>query len=115
MFKNLFKKSYTSINTNDHGSAGVSRAESAKADKRAAEAAQEKPEKIPSRPTAMTPESLRSLWRKCNKCEKPILVQDVKDNLYVCPRCGGYMVEKKGKNTRFVCASKECGYSETAE
>ena len=30
MFKNLFKKSYTSINTNDHGSAGVSRAESAK-------------------------------------------------------------------------------------
>ena len=36
MFKNLFKKSYTSINTNDHGSAGVSRAESAKADKRAA-------------------------------------------------------------------------------
>lgn len=79
MFKNLFKKSYTSINTNDHGSAGVSRAESAKADKRAAEAAQEKPEKIPSRPTAMTPESLRSLWRKCNKCEKPILVQDVKD------------------------------------
>ena len=41
MFKNLFKKSYTSINTNDHGSAGVSRAESAKADKRAAEAAQE--------------------------------------------------------------------------
>ena len=90
MFKNLFKKSYTSINTNDNGSAGVSRAESAKADKRAAEAAQEKPEKIPSRPTAMTPESLRSLWRKCNKCEKPILVQDVKDNLYVCPRCGGY-------------------------
>ena len=33
MFKNLFKKSYTSINTNDHGSAGVSRAESAKAEK----------------------------------------------------------------------------------
>lgn len=32
-----------------------------------------------------------------------------------CPRCGGYMVEKKGKNTRFACASKECGYSETAE
>ena len=65
----------------------ISRAESAKADKGTAEAAQEKPEKIPSRPTAMTPESLRSLWRKCNKCEKPILVQDVKDNLYVCPRC----------------------------
>ncbi len=90
MFKNLFKKSYTSINTNDHGSAGVSRAESEKADEKTAREAEGKQERIPSRPTAMTPESLRSLWRKCNKCEKPILVQDVKDNLYVCPRCGGY-------------------------
>ncbi len=32
-----------------------------------------------------------------------------------CPKCGSYMVEKKGKNTRFVCSSKECGYSEQAE
>ena len=32
-----------------------------------------------------------------------------------CPKCGGYMVEKKGKNTRIVCASKDCGYSEKTE
>lgn len=32
-----------------------------------------------------------------------------------CPKCGGYMVEKNGKNKRFVCASRECGYSEKAE
>ena len=32
-----------------------------------------------------------------------------------CPKCGSYMVEKKGKNTRFVCSSRECGYSEQAE
>ena len=32
-----------------------------------------------------------------------------------CPRCGSYMVEKKGRTTRFCCSSKECGYSEKAE
>lgn len=30
------------------------------------------------------------LWRKCNKCRQPIYVEDVKSNFYVCPKCGGY-------------------------
>ena len=30
------------------------------------------------------------LWRKCNKCGQPIYVEDVRNNLYVCPKCGGY-------------------------
>lgn len=30
------------------------------------------------------------LWRKCNKCQQPIYVEDVKNNFYVCPKCGGY-------------------------
>lgn len=30
------------------------------------------------------------LWRKCNKCGQPIYVEDVKNNYYVCPKCGGY-------------------------
>src|SRR5699024_6653841 len=55
-----------------------------------APAAEAKPQKIPSRPTALTPENMRDMWRRCNKCERPILVQEVKDNSYVCPRCGGY-------------------------
>ena len=87
MFKNLFKKSYTSINTNDHGSAGVSRAESAKADKRAAEAAQEKPEKIPSRPTAMTPESLRSFW--CRMSRTTCMCARAAADISVCMRTAG--------------------------
>ncbi len=49
-----------------------------------------KPERIPRRPTALTPENLRDLWRRCNKCERSILVQEVKDNLYICPKCGAY-------------------------
>lgn len=30
------------------------------------------------------------LWRKCNNCGKPIYTEDVKENFYVCPKCGGY-------------------------
>lgn len=30
------------------------------------------------------------LWRKCNKCGKPIYGEDVKNNFYICPKCGGY-------------------------
>ena len=30
------------------------------------------------------------LWRKCNKCSQPLYVEDVKNNYYVCPKCGGY-------------------------
>lgn len=30
------------------------------------------------------------LWRKCNKCGQPIYVEDVKNNFYICPKCGGY-------------------------
>lgn len=32
----------------------------------------------------------QGLWRKCNKCGQPIYVEDVKNNFYVCPKCGGY-------------------------
>lgn len=32
----------------------------------------------------------QGMWRKCNKCAQPIYVEDVKNNLYVCPKCGGY-------------------------
>ncbi len=32
----------------------------------------------------------QGLWKKCNKCGQPIYVEDVHNNLYVCPKCGGY-------------------------
>lgn len=30
------------------------------------------------------------LWRKCNKCGQPIYTEDVKNNFYICPKCKGY-------------------------
>ena len=32
----------------------------------------------------------KGLWRKCNKCGRPIYTEDVKNNFYVCTKCGGY-------------------------
>ena len=32
----------------------------------------------------------QGLWRKCNKCGQPIYTEDVKNNYYICPKCKGY-------------------------
>lgn len=60
MLKDMFKKTYTRI------------------DSRFRQMNEEEPN-IPE-----------GLWRKCNKCGQPIYVEDVKNNHYVCPKCGGY-------------------------
>ena len=60
MLRNMFKKTYTKLDT------------------------KYKPD------TAQEPEIPQGLWRKCNKCGQPIYVEDVKNNYYVCPKCGGY-------------------------
>ncbi len=59
MLKNMFKKTYTLIDTKYRSK-----------------------EEEPSIPEGM--------WRKCNKCGQPIYVEDVKNNFYICPKCGGY-------------------------
>lgn len=63
MLRDMFKKTYTMIDTHY------------KSQKKSGE---EEPN-IP-----------QGLWRKCNKCGQPIYVEDVKNNYYVCPKCGGY-------------------------
>ena len=30
------------------------------------------------------------LLRKCKKCSSIVLAEDVKNNNYICPKCGGY-------------------------
>lgn len=61
MLRNMFKKTYTKL-----------------------EPERKSPEE------GRQPEIPEGLWRKCNKCRKPIYVDDVKQNFYVCPKCGGY-------------------------
>ena len=61
MLRDMFKKTYTMIDTKYKA---------------------QKKDDEPNIPQGM--------WRKCNKCGQPIYVEDVKNNLYVCPKCGGY-------------------------
>lgn len=60
MLKDVFKKTYTLIDTKY---------------------------KAPAKEEPNIPEGL---WRKCNKCAQPVYVDDVKNNYYVCPKCKGY-------------------------
>ena len=39
---------------------------------------------------ATRPEVPEGLLRKCNKCGAAIITEDVKQNNYTCPKCGGY-------------------------
>lgn len=59
MLKDMFKKTYTLIDTK-----------------------YKKTENEPNIP--------QGLWKKCNKCGQPIYVEDVVNNDYICPKCGGY-------------------------
>lgn len=62
MLRNMFKKTYTKIDTKYKQTGGSG----------------EEP---------VIPEGL---WRKCNKCGQPIYVEDVRNHYYVCPKCKGY-------------------------
>ena len=68
MLRDMFKKTYTKIDMRY-------RAE----EKESVKAEQEDAPVIPA-----------GLWKKCNKCGKPIYTDDVRANFYICPKCGGY-------------------------
>ena len=64
MLRDMFKKTYTLIDTKY-------------ADRNAQDGTENGEE----------PNIPKGLWRKCNKCGRPIYTEDVKNNYYVCPRC----------------------------
>lgn len=68
MLRDMFKKTYTKIDTKYRAP-----------EKDAGDAKEQETPVIPA-----------GMWRKCNKCGKPIYVEDVRENFYICPKCGGY-------------------------
>lgn len=49
------------------------------------------------------PEVPDNMWKKCNFCGKPILTEDVKKNLYRCPKCGGYFRVHAYRRVELLC------------
>lgn len=60
MLREMFKKTYTLIDTKYKG----------------------QPKQEPNIP--------KGLWRKCRKCGQTVYGEDVKNNFYICPKCSGY-------------------------
>lgn len=48
------------------------------------------------------PEVPEGLLKRCNKCGKGILTEDYKKNLYICPKCGGYLRMPAQKRIEFL-------------
>lgn len=81
IFKSMFKKtSYINLEMDSENEAIKS--------------AQTKPIKEPSVP--------EGLWVKCPKCGKMIYREDIRENFYACPKCGGYFRIKTKTRIRLV-------------
>lgn len=48
------------------------------------------------------PEVPEGLLKRCNKCGKGIFTEDYKKNLYICPKCGGYLRMPAQKRIKFL-------------
>ena len=48
------------------------------------------------------PEVPEGLLKRCNKCGKGTFTEDYKKNLYICPKCGGYLRMPAQKRIEFL-------------
>lgn len=48
------------------------------------------------------PEVPEGLLKRCNKCGKGIFTEEYKHNLYICPKCGGYLRMPAQKRIEFL-------------
>ena len=45
------------------------------------------------------------MWRKCSKCLSPVYAESVRNNCYVCPKCGGYFRVHAYRRIEMICDS----------
>ena len=57
------------------------------------------------------PEVPEGLLKRCNKCGKGIFTEDYKKNLYICPKCGGYLRMPAQKRIEFSFEEWDTGLS----
>ena len=96
MFKHMFKKTYTKIN-------GIHNAQSRETEQQSGDRlVPEQPAEEGKTGSAESPQVPAGLWKKCNKCGKPIYTEDVKANFYICPKCGGYFRIGAYKRIRMI-------------
>lgn len=58
-----------------------------------------------SQTVEQVPEVPKGLWVKCPKCSEMVYKEDVVENHYVCPKCGGYFRIKAKTRMRMVMDS----------
>ena len=96
MFKHMFKKTYIKMN-------GIHNAQSRETEQQSeARLVPEQPAEEGKNGSAESPQIPAGLWKKCNKCGKPIYTEDVKASFYICPKCGGYFRIGAYKRIRMI-------------
>ena len=58
--------------------------------------------KVKETASQIKPEVPEGLLKRCNKCGKGIFTEDYKKNLYICPKCGGYLRMPAQKRIEFL-------------
>lgn len=43
------------------------------------------------------------MWRKCAKCLSPVYAEGVRNNYYICPKCGGYFRVHAYRRIEMIC------------
>lgn len=89
MLKNMFKKTYTKIDTK-FSAAEKNAEQNVNPGAEPDEKLNQSPVEEAKESQGESPKIPVDLWRKCNKCGKPIYVEDVYANYNICPKCGGY-------------------------
>lgn len=99
MLKDMFKKTYTKLDTKyrktinsaeQNNNLAVEPNVETEGEQSADQASVEILEEDSKESQKESPQIPADLWRKCNKCGKPIYVEDVYANHNICPKCGGY-------------------------